>query len=94
MLIDWMNGVLCHFHQYYSCIMAASARINALSCRSCSSKIKPVLYDASPIPPMPGKSRAYFEAISQLPKYVGAVLINGLCISYMLAKNSWKNGIR
>ena len=61
---------------------------NPLSCRSCSSKIRPVLYDASPIPPMPGKSRAYFEAISLLPKHVGPVLRNGRCIGYMLGEKS------
>ena len=34
--------------------------------------------------------RAYFEAISLLPKHVGAVLINGRCIGYILAENNWK----
>ena len=38
--------------------------------------------------PMPWKSRAYFEAISLLPRHVGAVLVNGQCIGYMLAENS------
>ena len=47
-----------------------------------------VLYDISPIPPMQGKSRAYFEAISVLPKHPGVVLINARCIGYMLAKNN------
>ena len=38
--------------------------------------------------PMPGKSRAYFEAISLLPKHVEAVLINYRCIGYMQADHS------
>ena len=37
-------------------------------------------------PAMPGKSRAYFEAINLLPKHVGAVLINGRCIGYIWPK--------
>ena len=44
---------------------------NPLSCRSCSSKIRPVLYDALPTPLMSRKSRAYFEVINLLPKHVG-----------------------
>ena len=38
----------------------------------------------SPLP-IPEKSGAYFEAVSLVPKYVGAVLINGLCVGYMHA---------
>ena len=45
-------------------------------------------YNASPIPPMPGKSRAYFEAISLLPRHVGTVLIKCRCIGYMPADHS------
>ena len=37
---------------------------------------------------MPGKSRAYFEAISLLPKHVGAVLKNYRCISYIQADHN------
>ena len=39
-------------------------------------------------PPIPGKSRVYFKAISLFPKHVGAVLITCPCIGYMQADHS------
>ena len=53
--------------------------------------------DAPPLPLCQRKvALAYFEAISLLPKHVGErkVFINGRCIGYILAENSWTNGIR
>ena len=53
-----------------------------------SLRIGPVLYDASPITLIPGKSMAYFADVSRLPKHVGAVLINDQCVGYMQAQKS------